>query len=232
MTNPFLQKKILVVTAHPDDESPLAAGTIRQVVDSGGEVRLMCATLGEKGRAHLATELSDAELKQLRLKELQAVGRVLGFSKVFALTFSDGALTEYIAEFEDRVVEEVVDFHPDYLLSFGPDGYTCHADHVAACLVSQSVSEKRGIPLAMFSLPPEPWRASCIEILQKKRKFGAYHEHGELQEPNVVVQVDKDVKLKAIRCHETQLGGLDPYRIFPPDFAEHFLTYEYFVLAT
>ena len=44
-------KKILLVFAHPDDESFAAAGTVAKYVKAGWEVDLICATRGEKGEA-------------------------------------------------------------------------------------------------------------------------------------------------------------------------------------
>lgn len=230
MTNPFLTKKILVVTAHPDDESPLAAGTIRQVVDSGGEVRLLCATLGEKGRSHVGENISHEDLKELRRGELQEAAAVLGFSKIYILQFADGLLANSILNFSERIVEEIDVYNPDFIFSFGIDGYTGHHDHVAANRSAVIAATVRSKKLVCFSLPPEPWRTPCVEVLQKKRKFGVYQNTQDYMDPTITVRVDEHTKLRAIYCHKTQLAGLDPHKIFPPELAKHFLTYEYFVM--
>lgn len=229
MTNPFLKKKILVVTAHPDDESPLAAGTIRQIVDSGGEVRLLCATLGEKGRSHVAEHISHEDLKELRRAELEEAATVLGFSKVHVFQFPDGQLTDSVSEFSEHIIEEINQYKPEYVFSFGMDGYTGHYDHVAAHRAAVMATTSEGVDLVCFSLPPEPWRTPCIEVLQAKRRFGIYHDSKEYVEPTVMVQVDEQTKLRAIHCHKTQLAGLDPYKLFTADLAQHFLTHEYFI---
>jgi len=54
----FLGSKILVFTAHPDDESYLAAGTIYENTRRGGKTFLVCATGGELGSAHLKKPIS------------------------------------------------------------------------------------------------------------------------------------------------------------------------------
>lgn len=228
--NPFLTKKVLVVTAHPDDESPLAAGTIRQIVDSGGEVRLMCATLGENGRSHVSENISHEELKSLRRAELYAVASVLGLTRIHILQFADGRLADSISEFSEQIMEEVRAYSPDVIFSFGIDGYTGHYDHVAAYKAAAIASVSHSIPLVCFSLPPEPWRTACVEVLQNKRKFGVYLNAPMYPEPTIEVHVDEQAKLRAIQCHKTQLAGLDPYGLFPVHLARHILTHEYFIV--
>lgn len=218
----------MVVTAHPDDESPLAAGTIRHVVQSGGEVLLVCATLGERGRAHVADGISAEVLMDLRRAELVHAATLLGVAKLSILSFQDGSLQDHALELTDKLVVAAMEFSPDYVVGFGPDGFTGHADHVAAHEAAVRVSSVLGVPYAAFALPPEPLRSQLCDVLYRKRKFGSYVDGTEFQEPTHVVAVDKESKLAVIRCHKTQLAGLDPYRIFTEELAEHMLQYEYF----
>ena len=66
----FLGKKILVITAHPDDESFFAAGTIYKNQRLGGKTFLICGTAGEKGSGHLKKKLTEKQLAAMRKKEL------------------------------------------------------------------------------------------------------------------------------------------------------------------
>lgn len=229
MTNPFLGKKVLVVTAHPDDEAPTAAGTLRQVVESGGEVRLLCATLGENGKAYLAEELSLDALKRLRLSELNKSADIIGASSVVALDLGDGQVAEQYEELLRYIRATMYSYNPDMLLSFGPDGYTGHADHVAVHRAVSVAAAEAGVALVMFALPPEPWRGACVDVLYRKRKFGNYHDGEAAVLPTVCVQVDAALKKQAIQAHASQLQGLDPELIFPADYARHSLEFEYFV---
>ena len=43
-------KRLLVVTAHPDDEAFGPAGTIAKYADMGVKIHLLCATRGEAGQ--------------------------------------------------------------------------------------------------------------------------------------------------------------------------------------
>ncbi len=228
--NLFLGKKVLVVTAHPDDESPLAAGTIRQIVDSGGEVHLVCATLGEKGRAYVSTQCTETELKEMRRQELLSVGGLLGLSSISVLNYSDGQLAESIVEFKVRLTNVVKQLQPNFIISFGPDGYTGHKDHVATYVVCKSVALEQGVRFVMFCLPPEPYRQECQKVFLKKRKFGAYSESQTCIEPNIKISVDGELKLRAMECHASQVAGLNPYNLFSPALARHVLSFEYYYL--
>ena len=44
-------RRILILTAHPDDADVHAGGTIARWVDDGHEVRTVVVTSGDKGRA-------------------------------------------------------------------------------------------------------------------------------------------------------------------------------------
>ena len=228
--NPFLGKKVLVVTAHPDDESPLAGGTIRQVSDSGGEVHLVCATLGEKGRAYVSEHYTEEELKEVRRKELLAAGDVLGLSSVFFLNFPDGQLLPHALELQAQLSQVISKLNPEVLMSFGPDGYTGHTDHQTIYAICKSISTEILLPFAMFCLPPAPYRQECQEVLFKKRKFGAYSQSQTCAESNIKIAVNGEQKLRALECHVTQFAGLNPYSLFSPNLARHVLSFEYFYL--
>jgi len=56
-----LGKRLLVVTAHPDDESFLASGTMLANANAGGNNFVFCATLGERGKSHLEQAVTEAD---------------------------------------------------------------------------------------------------------------------------------------------------------------------------
>lgn len=225
--NPFLEKKVLVVTAHPDDEAYFA-GTLRQVVESGGEVRLLCGTLGERGRSYLPYECPAEELKQIRYAELCAAANAVGISKIYVGGYPDGALMEYVEAFTAQIERVVFEYNPDIILGYGPDGYTGHADHVAAYTAAFSVARARSLPYVAFTLPPHPHRIELMRLLQAKRKLGVYRACVEAPEPSVVVSVDVEFKVSLLRCHASQLQGLNPYVVFGEVLGGHLMRHEYF----
>src|ERR1700748_1193920 len=76
-------RRILLVHAHPDDESINNGATMAKYVDEGAHVTLVTCTLGEQGEGlgpaleHLAAERDDL-LGEHRIGELDAAMRELG----------------------------------------------------------------------------------------------------------------------------------------------------------
>ncbi|MHB8086982.1 MAG: PIG-L family deacetylase, partial [Anaerolineaceae bacterium] len=88
MAEQILRKKILVVLAHPDDESYGMGGTLAKYSRYGAQIVLLCATRGEAGI--LGVEPDDAG--KIREKELLKAAEYLGV-QVFFLGYHDGELS-------------------------------------------------------------------------------------------------------------------------------------------
>jgi LmbE family N-acetylglucosaminyl deacetylase len=69
-----MKHTLLVVTAHPDDESFPMGGTLAKYAAEGARVVLVSATRGEAGLPGMAP----AETARIREAELRAAGRVPG----------------------------------------------------------------------------------------------------------------------------------------------------------
>src|SRR5437773_637708 len=128
----LLGKKILIILAHPDDESFLTAGLIFRNWQSGGQTTLICATLGEKGKYHLHRQITATQLKYLRKEELIRVSKFLKVSHLEILTLPDGSVIKHKSKFFASILKIAETNRPDIIVSFGPDGITGHRDHIAA----------------------------------------------------------------------------------------------------
>jgi LmbE family N-acetylglucosaminyl deacetylase len=71
------RKNMLVVLAHPDDESFPMGGTLAKYAAEGVEITLICATLGELG----IPDMEPAQAVFIREKELKAAASSWGFTK-------------------------------------------------------------------------------------------------------------------------------------------------------
>ena len=69
---------LLVILAHPDDESFPIGGTIAKYATAGVRVILVCATRGEAG----VPNLSSREAGVLRQQQLEAAAAVRGIAQV------------------------------------------------------------------------------------------------------------------------------------------------------
>ncbi len=126
-----LPRRLLGVWAHPDDEAYLSAGLMARVAAAGGRVTVITATRGEKGTDDPERYDSD-RFGAHREAELRASLAVLGVDDVRFLDLRDGecelADDDPMVDAVGRVMDEV---QPDAVVTFGPDGMTNHADHIA-----------------------------------------------------------------------------------------------------
>lgn len=128
-------KKIIIISAHPDDEVLGAGGTIFKHVFNGDEVYWL-----------ITTNISEAqgfsrELVENRQKEIEKVGELLGIKKTFLLNYST-------MELNSRSVNEMVPKVSQVFKEVEPEIIYCvnrsdaHSDHrytfdaIAACTKS------------------------------------------------------------------------------------------------
>jgi LmbE family N-acetylglucosaminyl deacetylase len=219
-------KRLLVVLAHPDDESLACGGTIARCADAGVEVTLVCATAGDAGSLDPADDTAPGGLADLRATELKEACRVLGVSRVEMLGFEDGMLPwldpwEILAPLE-RIAGDVV---PDAVISFGRDGLYWHPDHVAIgeCtrrLVARAASCAAST-LYCATLPPGAMssirRAAVVLDPQAEPSFwGIPPDTFAKGAPRPSLEIDVTAqlgrKLEALRCHRSQLHRVNPLR--------------------
>ena len=227
----ILGKKIFIITAHPDDETFTTAGTIYRNNKMGGSTFAVCATLGEKGKSHLETDCSEKELAQIRKQELIGVLEFLGVRSddIHTFNFPDASVNNYSDSLENKILPLVRKASPDLIISFDECGITGHEDHIAIGKVARKIANALKLPLATFTLPPELLEDNPT-LFRKQRKYGKYEDSIKFKEPNVIISIDKVVKVKALCFHKSQFGKEDPLRDFPSSVAECVLSKEYFSL--
>jgi len=120
---------ILLVFAHPDDETSTAGGTTAKYVNQGYTVDLVTATGGEKGTR---IEVPDGvETATVRAGEQLAAAAITGIRDIYRLGYIDSELEE--ADFStvaSKVLEVIEKVRPEVVITFGPDGISGHPDHV------------------------------------------------------------------------------------------------------
>ncbi len=231
----ILGQRLLVVTAHPDDESYLAAGTMLKNAAAGGKNYVFCATLGERGKAHLRKECSPAELKRIRKRELQRVSACLCVSRLALGNLPDGGVSQpkhhtvlraKLAAFAKRT-------RPDIILGFGKDGISGHLDHIAMGAAAEALAKKLRVPYFAFCMPPELQKTHGIQSLIRRRAHGVYAKHHRpLEAASTIIAIDGQRKLRALKMHVSQLEQGDPFHNIPKAAARAWLRAEYFALHT
>ncbi|TKD71428.1 bacillithiol biosynthesis deacetylase BshB2 [Pseudalkalibacillus hwajinpoensis] len=201
-----MEKQVLVVFPHPDDEAFGTAGLMTKFVNDGVPVTYACATLGEMGRNMGNPFFATREtLPEVRKKELKDACQAMGVNDLRMLGFRDKTL-----EFEDpellvSTINKLVDeLNPSLVITFYP-GYGIHPDH-DACGAAVVEAIKR-LPAddrpTLYTLPITPDREAV------------------LGKPDKVFDVTDvlDTKIKTIEAHRSQTeamvarledGSLDP----------------------
>lgn len=130
MTQPL---KLLVVFAHPDDESMGMGGTLAKYSAEGVETHLVCATRGERGWFGPKEQHPGLErLGQIRTQELENAVKELGMKGLAFLDYVDGEVDKAdYAEIIGKIVAHIRKIQPQVIVTFPPDGNYGHPDHIA-----------------------------------------------------------------------------------------------------
>ncbi len=135
--------KLLVVIAHPDDESFMCGGTIPKYVKAGWEVALVSATRGQVGAKGDNPHATPTQLGEIRSRELEKAAEILGISQITYLEFKDSKLPLLPpGELEEAVFKIMQEFAPDAVITFEPGGVSNHPDHIKLTLATTFAFQK------------------------------------------------------------------------------------------
>lgn len=189
---------VLVVIAHPDDESFGLGGLVGALTDTGAEVEVLCFTKGEAST--LGADLTDpGTLAVVRAEELAAAGSALGTTSTILLDRPDGHLGELVPEDLLADVEAAIERHrPDGILIFDPvGGVTGHEDHAAASRAAVRAGQRHGIPVLGWALP-----TAVADALNAE--YGAAFVGWADDDLDLTIHVDRARQQRAIAAHASQ----------------------------
>ncbi len=131
--------RLLVVVAHPDDETFGTGSVIAKTAADGHDVIVCCATRGEAGEDTSGTTSSADELATAREAELRAAAQTLGASQVVLLDFADsgmeGPMPERalagvpVEQVTLAVADVIARIGPDVVVTLDPGSIADHRDH-------------------------------------------------------------------------------------------------------
>jgi len=211
-------RALLVVLAHPDDESFGMGGTLAKYAADGARVTLICATRGEAG----IKGLSPSEAGQVRERELQAAAAVLGITEVRFMGYRDGELA--LADPETaagQLVHAMREIRPQVVITFGPDGISGHPDHVAIHQLATLAFDRAALPARLFYLAPSAATEQACGIAPTLETPGG-------SVAGIDVGAHLVTKVRAMQSHVSQNP---PYPGPPEREASHLACHEYFALA-
>jgi N-acetylglucosamine malate deacetylase 2 len=227
----ILGENILFVTAHPDDESYLAAGTILRNRKAGGKSFVACATFGEKGKAHIKKKITAGQLKKMRKNELLAVSKFLKVSGLLMPGLPDAEMRKKANQeaFFKKLLPFAAKHRPSMMISFGRDGISGHMDHISVGKIGRQVAKKLRIPFLTFSAPPAMHKS--IDLLKTRRKHGKYVNVLKHRTHDIEIKIDRLNKLKALDFHKSQFESEGPFVGLSPKTVKQMLSREYYSVA-
>jgi LmbE family N-acetylglucosaminyl deacetylase len=151
-------KQILVILAHPDDESYALGGTLSKYTHQGVNITLLCATRGEAG----IPGTDPQQTGFIRENELRRAVYLLGINAHF-LGFNDGELEKTDPlKLLDSILPWIDLVKPQIIFTFGPDGVSGHSDHVTISkIVTQAYDQHYKKGMLLYIRPSEATALGC-----------------------------------------------------------------------
>ena len=188
--------RVLVVIAHPDDESFGLGAVIDQLTAAGAAVHIMCYTHG--GASTL--NATHADLHRARETELRRAAAELRAADVALLDYPDGALADTpAAELAGHVADAADRANADGLLVFDVTGVTGHPDHRAATRAAVLAGYQAGLPVLAWTLP-------AAVAARLSADTGQHFVGQPLDRIDLCVRVSRDRQRRAALLHASQVS--------------------------
>ncbi len=152
-------KTLLIVTAHPDDETFGCGGALGKYAMAGVNVYCACSTRGEAGTYEPENMKGHATVGDMRWSEMECAARTLGLAGIQHLGFRDSgmpgsednknpmALINATPEqVEGKIVRVIRDLKPQVIITSDPIGGYGHPDHIAVHKATVKAFDAAGDP--------------------------------------------------------------------------------------
>jgi N-acetyl-1-D-myo-inositol-2-amino-2-deoxy-alpha-D-glucopyranoside deacetylase len=253
-----MDRGILFVHAHPDDESIGTGATMAKYAAEGRNVCLVTCTRGEEGEIIPADlrHLPGDELGEYRVGELARACAALGVddhrflggegrwrdSGMMGVPSNDDPrcfwqadLAEAAAEL-GRIIREV---RPEVIVTYDANGFYGHPDHIQAHRVARRAYEQA----ADETWAPSRFYATAVPLSALEVGKGPFDRVGSVGEYGFGVPDDQvttrieagtylEAKVAAMRAHATQITVEPPYYALSNNVGIPLLTAEYYTLLS
>jgi len=259
-------RRILFVHAHPDDESIGTGATMARYAAAGAHVTLVTCTLGEEGEIHVLAlaQLEAAQADQLggyRISELAAACAALGVTDHRFLggagRFRDSGMMGLPTNRHPRafwgadldaaamlLVETIREVRPQVLVTYDPNGFYGHPDHIQAHRVAMRAVELAGAdaPAKVYwTATPRSVLAAGLEAFAEStdNPFRGVTRVEDLpfgtpdEEIAAVIDAHEyaDRKTEALQAHATQIPPTSWLYTIASNYGAEFMGVEHYTLA-
>jgi LmbE family N-acetylglucosaminyl deacetylase len=202
-------RRVLVVTAHPDDVDFGSAGTVAAFTSAGLEVTYCIVTNGEAGGSDRT--LPRSEMAALRQDEQRAAAAAVGVSDVRFLGHPDGRV-EATLDLRRDISRVIRQLRPERVITQSPERnwdfiFASHPDHMAAgeaavCAVYPDARNPFAHPELLEVEGLEPWTVPELWIMAP----GSGDATSRIA---VETTTTIDRKVAALMCHKSQMTDPD-----------------------
>ena len=194
---------ILVVSAHPDDETLFAGGTLAMYINEGHSVYILETTRGEGGEVGDPPLATLETLAAVREQEVRNAANKLGVTDIFFLPFVDPHMEingiprhidAPIETFANAIGDYIEKIKPELIITHGSNGEYGHPQHIYTHQATQLALNDHSPEVALMS-----WSA-WFEPTERARVLNK-------DDPaDIVRDVTQwlDTKIEAALCHKTQ----------------------------
>jgi len=223
---------LLVVVAHPDDESFGCGSVLLHAAAMGLRTAVLCATRGDSGESRL----DNADLGSVREAELREAARTLGVGEVRLLEYGDSGMSgapapltlvaAALTDVTERVREVIDQLRPHIVVTL--DASDGHRDHVVMREATLAAVDTSAHPPAAtyLSCLAQSLMARWADRMRATGGGEAYLALASLGTPDEDITTIIDVgehlprRWEAIRLHESQAS---PFDDLPEDLQQDFL---------
>jgi len=179
-----MDKVLLAVHAHPDDETITMGGTLARYSAQGIRTVVVTCTRGDLGEVRDPGLLTDVGgVAELRDRELDAAVQRLGVSRVVKLGYSDSGMAGWpenhrpgaffaadLAKAAAPVIDVIKEERPQVMVAYDETGGYGHPDHIKAHQVAVAAFEASGSarPARLYFVRlPLTWSREFVRALRQ-----------------------------------------------------------------
>ena len=194
---------ILVVSAHPDDETLFCGGTLAMYAQKGHDIFVLETTRGEGGEVGEPPLTTRENLAAFREQEVREAADILGARDIFFLPYIDpfmeiNGIARHIdaplADFATAIAAYVEKIDPHLVITHGSNGEYGHPQHIYTHRATRMAlnNGRPGTALMTWSAWHTP--AEYKRILNQDDRADIIND----------ISPWHDIKVAAALCHKTQ----------------------------